>query len=58
MKLMYPYLEKYPILFPWARICRICRCIFVKSKDINKIEKAQKDIDRHTNVYDEIGLRS
>ena len=58
MKLMYPYLEKYPILFPWARICRICRCIFVKSKDVSKIEKAQDDIERHKNVYDEIGLRS
>ena len=58
MKLMYPYLNKYPILYPWARICRICRCIFVKSKDVSKIEKAQDDIERHKNVYDEIGLRS
>lgn len=58
MKLMYPYLNKYPILYPYARICRICRCIFVKSKDVNKIEKAQKDIDRHKTIYDEIGLRS
>lgn len=57
MKLLYPYLNKHPLLFPFARIARIFSCIFVKSKNIKKIEGAKKDISRYKNIYEEIGLR-
>lgn len=57
MKKNYPYLNKYPILFPYARICRICRCIFIKSKDVKKINSSQDSVQIYAKVFDEIGIR-
>lgn len=56
MKRKYPYLKKFPILFPIARIKRIFTCVFCRGKEVKKVHSASKKKEKMTKIFDEIGL--
>ncbi|MCH5171988.1 MAG: nucleotidyltransferase family protein [Erysipelotrichales bacterium] len=58
MKGYYPYLKKHPILLPIARVQRVFTCVFVKSKNIKKVENSTAKRDTLIKLYDEIGLNN
>ena len=56
MKKRYPYLKKYPILFPFARIHRVFVCLFFRRKEAKKLRQADAQKNKLIKLYDDIGL--